>query len=91
MSFDSWRHLKAAHFWQVVRRRDRATDALKTALALDPSCVQAANELGHLYGSAGDYASAAEYLERARTLAPTDGDIAFNLGFVRERAAVLGG
>ena len=86
MNFDCWRHLKLAHFWQLLRRGDRAAAALEAALSCDPTCVQAAGELGHFYGSRGDYIRAAGYLERALALAPADPDTHFNLGFVRERS-----
>ncbi|WP_167760250.1 tetratricopeptide repeat protein [Paraburkholderia pallida] len=60
--------------------RDMAIYALKRALELRPGSPIALNNLGHLYGEAGDTARASELFERALALAPQHAAIHFNYG-----------
>ncbi|MFD1561662.1 tetratricopeptide repeat protein [Paraburkholderia silviterrae] len=60
--------------------RDMAIYALKRAIELRPDSAIALNNLGHLYGEAGDAARASELFERALALAPQHAAIHFNYG-----------
>lgn len=60
--------------------RDMAIHALNRAIELRPDAPIALNNLGHLYGEAGDTARASDAFERALALAPHHAAIHFNYG-----------
>ncbi|HKT99307.1 MAG TPA: tetratricopeptide repeat protein [Paraburkholderia sp.] len=60
--------------------RDMAIHALNRAIELRPDAPIALNNLGHLYGEAGDTARASDLFERALALAPYHAAIHFNYG-----------
>jgi protein O-GlcNAc transferase len=66
--------------------RDMAIRALQRALELNPDSPIALNNLGHLYGEAGDSAAASRCFERALALAPTHAGIHFNYGTMLSQA-----
>jgi predicted O-linked N-acetylglucosamine transferase (SPINDLY family) len=60
--------------------RGIAIRALHRAIELQPDFPVALNNLGHLYGEAGDCAQASQLFERAIALAPGHAAIQFNYG-----------
>ncbi|WP_321886554.1 O-linked N-acetylglucosamine transferase, SPINDLY family protein [Paraburkholderia bannensis] len=69
--------------------RHRAIHALQRALELEPNSPIALNNLGHLYGEAGDCAAASRCFERALALVPTHAAIHFNYGTMLSQAGEL--
>lgn len=66
--------------------RDLAIRALRRAVELRPDFAVALNNLGHLYGEAGDCAQATHCFERAIALAPAHAAIHFNFGTMLYKA-----
>jgi DNA-binding transcriptional MerR regulator len=68
---------------------DRAEEAYRRALALDPSLANAVTNLGNVRYRRGLFDEAAELYRRALHLDPNQPEAAYNLGFLAyERAAV---
>lgn len=65
---------------QSAADRDIAIRALHRAIDLRPDFAVALNNLGHLYGEAGNCADASRHFERALALAPAHAAIHFNYG-----------
>ncbi|RAR66123.1 putative O-linked N-acetylglucosamine transferase (SPINDLY family) [Paraburkholderia unamae] len=71
---------------QRAADRDIAIRALHRAIELLPDFPVAHNNLGHLYGEAGDCAQATRHFERAIALAPAHAAIHFNYGTMLHKA-----
>ncbi|WP_322045924.1 tetratricopeptide repeat protein [Paraburkholderia sp. J67] len=61
-------------------QRDMAIRALQRAVEMQPDSPIALNNLGHLYGEAGDTVAASRCFDRALALAPMHAGIHFNYG-----------
>lgn len=72
-----------------LSERDMAIHALNRAIELRPHSPIALNNLGHLYGEAGDAARASALFERALALAPNHAAIHFNYGTMLLKANEL--
>jgi protein O-GlcNAc transferase len=69
--------------------RDIGIRSLRRALELRPKFPVALNNLGHLYGEAGDSAEASRQFDLAIALAPTHAAIHFNYGTMLYKAGEL--
>ncbi|WP_322055061.1 O-linked N-acetylglucosamine transferase family protein [Paraburkholderia bannensis] len=70
-------------------QRDAAIRALQRAIDMQPDSPIALNNLGHLYGEAGDSVAASRCFEQALALAPTHAGIHFNYGTMLSKAGEL--
>jgi tetratricopeptide (TPR) repeat protein len=80
-----WWLNRQAHTALIFKRSEQAIEIYRRMLVLDPSYDEARIMLGNLLADAGDWAGAAQELERLAQVNPDNADGWFNLGFVHDK------
>ena len=65
--------------------RDKARRAFQQAIGIDPKCVPAYQNLGHLYVDMGDFDHAVATYQTALKIQPRNGSVWFDLGMCQAR------
>ena len=83
MNLESLRHYASARFFQLVKRPERALEAYRAAVGIDPRLVKGWASIAYIQASQGRFAEAERHFLEALRIAPPDGEMRFNLGYVR--------
>jgi len=75
---DAHTHYNLAKAFGKLRQYEAAEKAYSSALRIDPSLADAANNLAHLYLRSGRFDEAQRMLDRAQVLLPDDETVAIN-------------
>lgn len=85
MNFDAWRRLARARFYLLLRRPERAVEAWRELLALDPGSAPALNGLGMWDAAEGRAGEAEALFRRSLAVKSAQPHTWYNLGFLLDK------
>lgn len=85
MNYEHWRHYARGWLMHFIGRTDQAYEAFSIAFRHNADDDRAPRHLAAIAAERGQFDVAEQWFLEVLRLAPHDGDIHFNLGFVRER------
>ncbi|MBA2690126.1 MAG: tetratricopeptide repeat protein [Burkholderiales bacterium] len=86
MKFDVWVSLVRGKLAALFKQMKIAELSYRNALAADPSCLQAANNLGLIYGQRGDSTLAMGYFEQVLRIDPNNITALYNVAYIQHHS-----
>jgi tetratricopeptide (TPR) repeat protein len=85
MNLEQYRYYYRGYFFETFKRPAKAIEAYRLALYHAPHFAKAAACIAHLYAMQNQFDEAERYFLEAVRLSPTQAEMHFNLGYVRDR------
>lgn len=85
MNFEQYRHYYRGCLFETFKRPAKAMEAYRLALHHAPQFAKAAACIAHLYAMQNQFDEAERFFLEAVRLSPTQAEMHFNLGYVRDR------